>query len=149
LTENSRRGHPRNRLSRPAPCEQLDDRRRLGRNVARQNAFERARFLIGAAKMSYIMMKSARDRVAPIADNRSYDRLVLGRRSSRTAAAAGRLVDAAAVEAEWSGIPRAGMLAVPSQCVARLPHLTPHDVATIDAEVRETLAQCGSTGLKK
>jgi hypothetical protein len=40
----------------------------------RQNAFERERFPIGAAKMSYD--QTARDRVAPIADNRSCDRLV-------------------------------------------------------------------------
>jgi hypothetical protein len=31
----------------------MDDQRRLGWNIARHNAFERARFLIGAAKMSY------------------------------------------------------------------------------------------------
>ena len=52
---------------------------------------------------------------------------------------------AAAVEAEWSGVlrnVRAGMLAVPSR--ARLPHLTPHDIAEIDAEVRAVLTEIGS-----
>jgi phage terminase Nu1 subunit (DNA packaging protein) len=61
---------------------------------------------------------------------------------------AGRLVDAAAVEAEWSGvlrIVRPGMLAVPSRCGARLPHLSPHDVAQIDAEIRAALTELGSS----
>jgi hypothetical protein len=31
------------------------------------------------------------------------------------------------------------MLAVPSRCVARLPHRTAHDVAEIDAEIRLAL----------
>jgi len=63
------------------------------------------------------------------------------------AAAAGRLVDAAAVEAEWSGVlrtVRAGMLAVPSRCGARLPHLSAHDVGEIDAEVRAVLTEVGN-----
>jgi phage terminase Nu1 subunit (DNA packaging protein) len=56
---------------------------------------------------------------------------------------AGRLVDAAAVEVEWSGVlrtVRAGMLAVPSRCGARLPH-----VAEIDAEIRAALTELGSS----
>jgi phage terminase Nu1 subunit (DNA packaging protein) len=59
----------------------------------------------------------------------------------------GSLLDAAEVEAEWSGVlrtVRAGMLAVPSRCAARLPHLTAHDVSEIDAEVRAVLTQIGS-----
>jgi phage terminase Nu1 subunit (DNA packaging protein) len=51
----------------------------------------------------------------------------------------GELVEAAAVEAEWSAIlrsVRAAMLAVPSRVAQRLPHLTAHDVAEIDREVR-------------
>ncbi len=50
----------------------------------------------------------------------------------------GELVEAAAVEAEWAGVlrtVRAGMLAVPSRVAARLPHLTAHDLAEIDAEI--------------
>jgi hypothetical protein len=31
---------------------------------------------------------------------------------------------------------RAGMLAVPRRVAARLPHLSKHDVAEIDAEIR-------------
>jgi phage terminase Nu1 subunit (DNA packaging protein) len=59
----------------------------------------------------------------------------------------GTLLDAAEVENEWSGVlrfVRAGMLAVPSRCAARLPHLTAHDVAEIDREVRAVLTEIGS-----
>jgi phage terminase Nu1 subunit (DNA packaging protein) len=36
------------------------------------------------------------------------------------------------------------MLAVPSRAGARLPHLTPHDIAEIDAEVRAVLTEIRS-----
>jgi hypothetical protein len=52
------------------------------------------------------------------------------------------------VEAEWSGVlrtVRAGMLAVPSRCTARLPHLTAHDVGEIDGEVRGVLSEIGTS----
>jgi hypothetical protein len=39
------------------------------------------------------------------------------------------------------GSPR--QLAVPSRCAARLPHLTAHDVAAIDGEIRDMLAELG------
>lgn len=58
--------------------------------------------------------------------------------------AAGELLDAGEVEREWSGVLRtvkAGMLAIPSRCGARLPHLGPHDISTIDGEVRAALAE--------
>lgn len=63
----------------------------------------------------------------------------------KNAAARGEMLDAKEVEAEWSSVlreVRAGMLA-PSRCSARLPHLTPHDVAEIDAEVRAVLKELG------
>ena len=65
----------------------------------------------------------------------------------KNARARGSLLDAEAVEREWSAIlasVRAGMLAVPSRCAARLPHLTPHDVNEIDAEVRAALIALGT-----
>ena len=37
------------------------------------------------------------------------------------------------------------VLAVPSRVSQRLPHLTVHDVAEIDAEVREALTEIGSS----
>jgi phage terminase Nu1 subunit (DNA packaging protein) len=61
----------------------------------------------------------------------------------------GALVEASEVETEWSGVLRtvqAGMLAVPSRVAARLPHLTPHDVGEIDAEVRAVLTEVGTHG---
>lgn len=61
----------------------------------------------------------------------------------------GELVEASAVEAEWSGVRRtvrAGMLAVPSRCQQRLPHLTAHDVVEIDAEVRAALMVTANNG---
>jgi phage terminase Nu1 subunit (DNA packaging protein) len=60
----------------------------------------------------------------------------------------GELVEAAAVEAEWSNVlrtVRASMLAVPSRVSQRLPHLSAHDVAEIDAEVRAVLTEVGET----
>jgi phage terminase Nu1 subunit (DNA packaging protein) len=38
------------------------------------------------------------------------------------------------------------MLAVPSRVAARLPHLSKHDVAEIDAEIRVALAELGEDG---
>jgi phage terminase Nu1 subunit (DNA packaging protein) len=60
----------------------------------------------------------------------------------------GELVEAVAVQTEWSVIlrtVRAGMLALPSRVAARLPHLSKHDVAEIDAEVRAALSEIGRT----
>jgi phage terminase Nu1 subunit (DNA packaging protein) len=58
----------------------------------------------------------------------------------------GSLVEAAEVEAAWSGVlrtVRAGMLAVPSRVSQRLPHLTAADVAVIDRGVRDALIEVG------
>jgi phage terminase Nu1 subunit (DNA packaging protein) len=58
----------------------------------------------------------------------------------------GELVEAKAVETEWASVlctVRAGMLAVPSRVAARLPHLSKHDLAEIDAEVRAVLGEIG------
>jgi phage terminase Nu1 subunit (DNA packaging protein) len=38
---------------------------------------------------------------------------------------------------------RAGMLRVPKRAAAQLPHLTPQDVHTLDAELRAALAEVG------
>jgi terminase small subunit / prophage DNA-packing protein len=64
----------------------------------------------------------------------------------------GTLVDAAEVEAAWGGVLRtirASMLAVPSRVSQRLPHLTAHDLAEIDAEVRAALTEVGSDGAER
>jgi phage terminase Nu1 subunit (DNA packaging protein) len=59
----------------------------------------------------------------------------------------GELVEAAAVEREWTGICRmlsAGMLAVTSRVAQRLPHLTKRDLVEIDAEIRAGLTELGA-----
>lgn len=64
----------------------------------------------------------------------------------------GELVEANAVEAEWSGVlrtVRAGMLAVPSRAAQRLPHLSAPDVAEIDSEVRAVLTEIGEDQVGK
>jgi terminase small subunit / prophage DNA-packing protein len=64
----------------------------------------------------------------------------------KNAAARGEMLDAKEAEATWSSTlrnVRAGMLAVSSRCGSRLPHLTPHDIAEIDAEVRAALTELG------
>lgn len=58
------------------------------------------------------------------------------------ARARGELAALSDVEREWAGIlrdVRAALLALPSRAAARLGHLTPHDVATLDREVRAVL----------
>ena len=55
----------------------------------------------------------------------------------------GDLVPAVDVAREWEGIMRqvrAGVLAVTSRVRARLPHLTAHDAAALDDELRQALA---------
>jgi phage terminase Nu1 subunit (DNA packaging protein) len=65
------------------------------------------------------------------------------------ARARGEFLEAAVVEAEWSGVLRtlrAGMLAVPRGTAQRLPHLSAHDLAEIEREIRDTLGQMGRDG---
>lgn len=60
----------------------------------------------------------------------------------QNAAARGELVKATDVERAWAAVlrdVRAAMLAVPSRCGATLPHLTAHDIAEIDREIRNAL----------
>jgi phage terminase Nu1 subunit (DNA packaging protein) len=60
---------------------------------------------------------------------------------------AGELVEAAQVESAWSSILRgvsAGCLAIPSRVAQRLPRLTAHDIAEVDAEIREALSTLGN-----
>lgn len=63
-------------------------------------------------------------------------------REAKAAAAKGELVRASEVERAWAGVlrdVRAAMLAVPSRCGAALPHLSAHDIATLEGEVRAAL----------
>jgi len=57
------------------------------------------------------------------------------------------LVAAAEVAREWSEILRmlrSRMLALPGRVQQRLGNLTPHDVATLDREIRDALAEMGN-----
>lgn len=59
----------------------------------------------------------------------------------------GEFVAATAVEREWSAVLRdirAGLLALPSRVQQRLGHLTAHDVATLDREIRDLLTELGT-----
>lgn len=67
------------------------------------------------------------------------DKLAMANATSR-----GEMVPARDVEAGWAAVlreVRAAMLALPSRVHHLLPHLTPHDVASIDAEVRAALTE--------
>ena len=58
----------------------------------------------------------------------------------------GALLDAGAVEREWTAIltgVRARLLAVPSRAAQRLPHLSLHDIGEIDHEIRAALDEFG------
>ena len=60
--------------------------------------------------------------------------------------AAGKTFSADLVEQTWSDTirrSRALVLAVPSRCRQRLPHLTQHDVSEIDHELRAALTELG------
>lgn len=68
----------------------------------------------------------------------------------RNAAARAELLPAAEVEAMWSRVCRelrSRFLAMPSRLQQRLGHLTPHDLATFDREIRDTLAEAGNDRL--
>jgi phage terminase Nu1 subunit (DNA packaging protein) len=57
------------------------------------------------------------------------------------------LLDAEAVEREWADIlrmVRSGVLATPSRIGASLPHLSAHDLAVIDRELRAALTALGN-----
>jgi phage terminase Nu1 subunit (DNA packaging protein) len=63
--------------------------------------------------------------------------------------ALGKLIDASAVETEWSTIvtlTRDAVLAAPSRIAAELPHLTAFDISVVDKHLREAMARLGSGG---
>lgn len=62
----------------------------------------------------------------------------------KNAAARGEMLRAVDVEAQWADIlrmVRSGMLALPSRVQQRLGHLTAHDLAILDREIRDTLEE--------
>lgn len=67
----------------------------------------------------------------------------------KNAASRGELLDATAVERQWASVlrdVRAGLLAVPSRVGAKLSHLTAHDLAEIDREIRHSLERLSDGG---
>jgi phage terminase Nu1 subunit (DNA packaging protein) len=59
---------------------------------------------------------------------------------------AGQVAALEDIEREWTAAfaaVQAGVLAAPSRVAARLPHLTPADVAAIDDELRQVLTEAG------
>lgn len=63
--------------------------------------------------------------------------------------AEGQLVPAVDVERAWADVLRtlrAAFLALPSRAAAKLGHLTPHDLAALDAEVRDVLMELAEDG---
>jgi terminase small subunit / prophage DNA-packing protein len=66
----------------------------------------------------------------------------------KNAALRAELLPKADVVAKWSSILRrvqAGVLAAPGRCSAMLPHLSRHDVAAIDSELRIVLTELGKS----
>jgi terminase small subunit / prophage DNA-packing protein len=64
----------------------------------------------------------------------------------KNAVARAELLDAGEVEREWSAALatiRARMLAAPSRCGSRLPHLAQSDIAEFDREIRDGLTELG------
>lgn len=62
----------------------------------------------------------------------------------QNAKARGEIIAAAEVEREWADVLRglrAAFLSLPSRAAAKLGHLTPHDLAALDAEVRDVLME--------
>lgn len=60
------------------------------------------------------------------------------------ARARGELISAGEVERAWAGVlrdVRAAFLALPSRAASKLGHLTPHDLAALDEEVRDVLLE--------
>lgn len=86
-------------------------------------------------------------KAGPQTDELKVERLRLAREQAdklelANAAARGDLVRAAEVEREWANVlrdVRSTMLAVPSRVGSKLAHLTAHDVAEIDAEIKAAL----------
>jgi phage terminase Nu1 subunit (DNA packaging protein) len=110
---------------------------RLEESVRRYCKHVRRTASQGGGEASLAALRDERIRIA----KEQADALAL-----KNAEARGGLLEAKAVEAEWSNIlrtVRAGMLAAPSRAGSRLPHLSPHDIAEIDAEVRAVLLEVG------
>lgn len=106
----------------------------------------------------YDLQKSVRGYCDHLRDKAQSDELTQERiRQTREAAdslalknakAKSELLPAAEVEQEWAGIlrdVRAGCLAITARVQQQLPHLTAHDAAMIDSEIRAALGRLGDS----
>ena len=135
----------------------------LGLAPARVNALARegriprradGRFDLKSAVRSYVESLRLKSGSSALASNPELnaEKIRLARANAEKVEAAnararGELAALSEVEREWAGIlrdVRAALLALPSRAAARLGHLTPHDVATLDREVRAVLEELAS-----
>ncbi len=109
------------------------------------------RFDLKPAVAGYIQSLRLKSGSSPLASNPELnaEKIRLARANaekveSANARARGELAALSDVEREWAGIlrdVRAALLALPSRAAARLGHLTPHDVETLNREVRAVLEE--------
>jgi phage terminase Nu1 subunit (DNA packaging protein) len=86
-------------------------------------------------------------KAGPVTDELKAEKLRLARQQAdkielHNAASRGEMVKAAEVEREWTNVlrdVRSTMLAVPSRVGSKLAHLSAHDVAEIEAEIKAAL----------
>lgn len=112
---------------------------------------EDGRFDLQAAIRGYVESLRLKTMASALASNPELnaEKIRLARANAEKVEAAnararGELAALSEVEREWAGIlrdVRAALLALPSRAAARLGHLTPHDVATLDREVRAVLEE--------
>ena len=109
----------------------------------------RARFDVAESLRRYLdQLRSQAARAGrPVADDLKEEKLRLATAQAvsmelKNAVSRGEMVKAVVVEREWVGIlrdVRSTLLAVPSRVGAKLPHLTPHDVAELGVEIKSAL----------
>lgn len=109
----------------------------------------RGRFDVSESLRRYLdQLRSQAARAGrPVADDLKEEKLRLATAQAdsielKNAVSRGEMVKASDVEREWVGIlrdVRSTLLAVPSRVGAKLPHLTPHDVAELGTEIQSAL----------
>ena len=108
----------------------------------------RGRFDVRQSLQNYIArLRPGAVKGGPQTDELKAEKLRLARQQAdkleiSNAAARGDMIRAADVEREWANVlrdVRSTMLAVPSRVGAKLGHLTAHDVAEIDSEIKAAM----------
>ena len=108
----------------------------------------RGRFDVRETLGNYLArLRDGAVKAGPVTDEMKAEKLRLARQQAdkieiQNAAARGELVRSADVEREWANVlrdVRSTVLAVPSRVGSKLAHLTAHDVAEIDREIKAAL----------